>query len=63
MALAGVAAAVAQAGELNRSMHLLAMLLVMDMPGILWMKTVSKFFPSAIGDSLDILAAVYTTPT
>jgi hypothetical protein len=37
----------------------LAKVLAMDMPGILWIKTVSQFFPSTIGDAWDILASAY----
>ena len=62
-ALTGLAAVIAEAGDLDRAVRLLAMVLVMDMPGLLWMKTVAQFFPSAIGDAWDILAGVYARPT
>jgi len=35
----------------------------MSTPGILWVETVSRFFPSAMGDAWDILAGVYAKPT
>jgi len=41
----------------------LATVLVMSTPGILWVETVSRFFPSAMGDAWDILAGVYAKPT
>lgn len=40
-----------------------ATVLVMDIPGTLWVETVSRFFPSAIGDALEILADVYAAPS
>ena len=60
-ALNGLAAAIAQAGDPDRAAHLLARVLVMDAPEILWIKTVSQFFPSAIGDLWNILADIFTT--
>lgn len=54
-----MAAAIAQAGDLARATRLLAIVLVMDIPGIYWMETVARFFPSAIGDVWDILAEAY----
>ncbi len=62
-ALTGLAIAAARAGDLDRAARPLAMVLVMDAPPILWMKTVAQFFPSAIGDAWDILAGVYARPT
>jgi hypothetical protein len=62
-ALTGLVTVIAQAGDLDRAARLLAMVLIMDMPGLFWMKTVAQFFPSAIGDAWDVLAGVYARPT
>jgi len=58
-----VATAIARTGDLDRAARLLATVLVMSTPGILWVETVSRFFPSAMGDAWDILAGVYAKPT
>ena len=60
-ALGYLATVIAQAGDLDRARRLLAQALIMDPPDIWWVKTVSRFFPSAIGSAWDILADVYTT--
>jgi Trypsin-like peptidase domain len=62
-ALTGLAAAAAEAGDLDRAARLLTKVLVMDTPGFRWIGTVSQFFPSAIGNSWDIIAGIYATPT
>jgi hypothetical protein len=60
-AVTGLAAAVAQAGDLARAARLLTAVLVMDVSDIPWIKTMSQFFPSAIGDTWDILGGIYAT--
>jgi hypothetical protein len=58
-ALNDLVTAVAQTGDTARAVRLLTMVLVMDLPGIFWIKTVSKSFPSAIGNTLAILSGIY----
>jgi hypothetical protein len=59
-ALTDLATAFAESGDVDRAAHLLAKVLVMDVSDVSWIRTVSQFFPSAIGDLWDILAGVYT---
>ena len=60
-ALTAVATAAAQAGDPGRAAGLLATVLVAEVPEVSWMATVSRFFPSAMGDAWDILAGTYMT--
>jgi hypothetical protein len=58
--LTELAAAIAQAGDPCRAGRLLARALVID-PGISWVDTVSRLFPSVISSAWDALVGAYTT--
>jgi hypothetical protein len=59
-ALTGLAAAAAQAGDQDRARHLLALMLVMDLSGTWWIKTVLQLFPSVAAGAWDVLASAYS---
>jgi hypothetical protein len=61
--LTDLANVIAQAGDPDRAARLLAIVLTTELPGRAWMKTMARFFPSAIGDAWDIIAGVYARPT
>jgi ATP/maltotriose-dependent transcriptional regulator MalT len=62
-ALSGLASAIAKTGDLDRATHLLAVALVTDVDTGEWIRSVSQFFPSAIGDLWNILVGAYATGT
>jgi hypothetical protein len=47
-------------GDLDKAEHLMARALVVA-PEIWWIKTLARYFPSAIGNAWDLLAGAYTT--
>jgi hypothetical protein len=51
----------AYASNLDRAGRLLARALIMDPPGIWWVRVVSHFFPSLICDACDVLSDAYAT--
>jgi tetratricopeptide (TPR) repeat protein len=62
-ALSGLACAIAKAGDLDRAKRLLAVAIVTDVDTGDWVRGVSEFFPSAIGDLWNILVGAYATGT
>jgi Tfp pilus assembly protein PilF len=61
-ALIGLVTVAARAGDHIHAAHLLALVLVMDVPETFWISTVSRLFPSAVGKAWEILSGVFLAP-
>ncbi|HYB86690.1 MAG TPA: trypsin-like peptidase domain-containing protein [Streptosporangiaceae bacterium] len=61
-ALVDLVTAAAQAGDFAHAAHLLATVLVMDVPETFWISTVSRLFPSAMENAWHILTGVFIVP-